>query len=42
MPDLAIDWQGMVDDYDQLAEKAAVKELEGLVMQSVLKVYTNS
>lgn len=34
--------QGMVDDYDQLAEKAAVKELEGLVMQSVLKVYTNS
>jgi hypothetical protein len=32
----------MVDDYDQLAEKAAAKELEGLVMESALKVFVNT
>jgi hypothetical protein len=34
--------KGIVEDYDQLAEKSAAKELEGLVMESVLKVFVNS
>lgn len=34
--------KGIVEDYDQLAEKTAAKELEGLVMESVLKVSVNT
>ena len=34
--------KGIIDDYDQLEEKAASKELEGLVMESVLKVFVNT
>ncbi|MBM3277492.1 MAG: hypothetical protein FJY95_05350 [Candidatus Handelsmanbacteria bacterium] len=34
--------QGIVEDYNQLAEKAAVVELDGLVMQSELKVFVNT
>ncbi|MBI2503884.1 MAG: hypothetical protein HYW07_11705 [Candidatus Latescibacteria bacterium] len=34
--------RGMVEDYDQLAQQAAAEELEGLVMESVLKVFVNT
>ena len=34
--------KGIVEESDQLAEKSAAKELVGLVMESVLKVYVNT